>query len=215
RPAHHVMGGGPPGARPAAKAAASPRGRGYIMSDAMDRFIRDVGRIVREGGTEEDVTARVAERMRALMEVPDLLSPGQMKTKAGGYVLRPVHIAEDGSFSIAAAVWDVGQVTPIHDHGTWGVIGIYRGVEHEERFRRSEDAPPAEPARIERTREWDARSGDVFVCCTSDKDIHRVGCGSDEPCVGIHVYGADIGAMERHAYDPETGAARTFVSGWD
>jgi 3-mercaptopropionate dioxygenase len=32
--------------------------------------------------------------------------------------------------------------------------------------------------------------------------------------VCIHVYGGDIGRIERRAYDKETGEVRTFVSGW-
>ncbi len=184
------------------------------MSQAMDRFIGEVRRIVREGGTEEEVTAKVAGRMRAALKAPGLLGPGHMATKRGSYVLWPVHVEPDGSFSIVTAVWDVGQITPIHDHGTWGVIGICQGVEHEERFRREAGAPLDRPARIERHHVWDAREGKVFICCTSDADIHRVSCGSDVPCVGLHVYGADIGKMERHAYDERTGVAKAFVSGW-
>jgi hypothetical protein len=41
----------------------------------------------------------------------------------------------------------------------------------------------------------------VTVCCTTDDDVHRVACGSDEPCIGIHVYGANIGALSRRRYD--------------
>jgi len=179
----------------------------------MDRFIEQVRGIVREGGSEEEVTARVADRLRAIIAEPGLLDPGHMRVKAGGYVLWPVHVEPDGSFSVATAVWDVGQITPIHDHGTWGVIGIWRGVEHEERFRRAE-APLDKPAPISFLKKWDAPAGEVFVCCTSDADIHRVSCGSEIPVVGIHVYGGDIGAIERHAYDEATGVAKAFVSGW-
>ena len=122
-----------------------------------------------------------------------------------------VWVAPDGAFSIAAAVWNVGQVTPVHDHGTWGVIGIYGGVEHEIRYRLA--AQPG-PGRLSLLSERDIAAGQVIVCCTSDQDIHRVSCGSNVPCVGIHVYGADIGTIPRHVYDPETGQARTFVSAW-
>jgi predicted metal-dependent enzyme (double-stranded beta helix superfamily) len=96
----------------------------------------------------------------------------------------------------------------VHDHGTWGVIGIYSGVEHEVRYQPWPERPPACLG------ERKIRAGQVIVCCTSDADVHEVSCGSDTPCVGIHVYGADIGKIERHAYDKETGAVRTFVSGW-
>ena len=39
-------------------------------------------------------------------------------------------------------------------------------------------------------------------------------CASATATVALHVYGADIGVIERHAFDPETGQATTFVSRW-
>ncbi|WP_410657284.1 hypothetical protein [Amycolatopsis sp. lyj-112] len=57
--------------------------------------------------------------------------------------------------------------------------------------------------------------GQVTVCCTTDDDVHAVVAVGDEPTVGIHVYGGNIGTMNRPSYDPATGATRWFVSGWD
>ena len=31
-------------------------------------------------------------------------------------------------------MWDVGQQTPVHSHETWGVVGIYSGIEGETRY---------------------------------------------------------------------------------
>ncbi|MEK6710820.1 MAG: hypothetical protein AABZ64_09595 [Nitrospinota bacterium] len=49
---------------------------------------------------------------------------------------------------------------------------------------------------------------------TSDQAAHRVSCGSQVPCVGLHVRGAGIGKMQRRAYNERTGEAKAFVSGW-
>jgi predicted metal-dependent enzyme (double-stranded beta helix superfamily) len=62
------------------------------------------------------------------------------------------------------------------------------------------------------TDEWTA--GQVTVCCTTDDDVHQVRCGGDQPVVGIHVYGADIGTLPRRSYDPQTGAVHWFTSRW-
>jgi len=177
----------------------------------MERFVDDVAAIVRRGGGEEVVTARVAERLETLLGSAGVLDPRCTTPHVDNYVLYPVWVAPDGGFSVAAAVWNVGQVTPIHDHGTWGVIGIYRGVEHEVRYE-LQRGPTGHALR--QLSERDIRAGHVIVCCTSDHDIHRVSCGSPVPCVGIHVYGADIGTLPRHVYDPATGQMRTFVSAW-
>ena len=177
----------------------------------MKRFVDEVRTIVREGGGEHVVTAKVAERLRSLLLEGVALDPRYTRPKSDSYVLYPVWVEPDGSFCVATAVWDVGQVTPIHDHGTWGVIGIYQGVEHEVRFK-PEAAQGTVKLRHLETR--DIPEQRVIVCCTSDQDIHRVGCGSARPCVGIHVYGADIGTIARHVYNADTGEVRTFVSRW-
>jgi predicted metal-dependent enzyme (double-stranded beta helix superfamily) len=56
--------------------------------------------------------------------------------------------------------------------------------------------------------------GCVEVCCTKDQDVHKVARASHEPCVGLHVYGRDIGRLERHTYDEYTGQTEKLVSAW-
>jgi len=36
----------------------------------------------------------------------------------------------------------------------------------------------------------------------------------DRTAISIHVYGANIGAVRRHTFDPTSGAPREFVSGY-
>jgi predicted metal-dependent enzyme (double-stranded beta helix superfamily) len=36
----------------------------------------------------------------------------------------------------------------------------------------------------------------------------------DRASISIHVYGANIGAVRRHVFDPASGAMRDFVSGY-
>jgi predicted metal-dependent enzyme (double-stranded beta helix superfamily) len=57
--------------------------------------------------------------------------------------------------------------------------------------------------------------GQVTVCCTTDDDVHAVTAVGDEPAIGIHVYGGNIGTLRRRSYDPATGSVRWFASGWD
>ena len=185
------------------------------MPHAMEIFIKDVAEIVQAGGTEEAITAQVAEKLGPILSDPELLPAHFTQPLETGYALYPVYVAPDQSFSIAAAVWGVGMYTGIHDHGTWGVIGIYSGAEHEERFLRAENAPLDQPAGIEKLGTRVIPSGEVFVCCTSDKDIHRVSADGDQPSVGIHVYGGDIGKIKRHSYDLDSGIASTLVTLWD
>ncbi|MBK1786634.1 cysteine dioxygenase family protein [Prauserella cavernicola] len=176
----------------------------------LDAFITDVGVVVATGGGERHVTEEVAARLRRLLAA-GLRLPGELTVpRAERYVMRPLHVDPDGAFSVACAVWDVGQSTPVHGHETWGVVGIHSGVEREVDYVKPVTAD--EPLAVRGEADWGP--GEVTVCCTTDDDVHQVECGSDVPCVGIHVYGADIGTLPRRSYEPETGRQSWFVSTW-
>jgi 3-mercaptopropionate dioxygenase len=173
-------------------------------------FAHTVGELVGRGLDERALTAAVQAELSALLAAGFELPEDKTRPDPERYVMYPLHVAPDGSFSIASAVWNVGQGTPVHGHETWGVVGIHRGVEVETRYEKP--TVPDVPLVSEGTDEWGA--GQVTVCCTTDDDVHQVRCGGDEPVVGIHVYGADIGTLPRRSYDPETGAVHWFVSTW-
>ncbi|WP_162794533.1 hypothetical protein [Nocardioides houyundeii] len=183
-----------------------------VQSDIPEvaEFAATVRALIDQGLDEQALTAAVHGELTALLrsgfEIPELLR----RPDPERYVMYPLHVAADGAFSIASAVWDVGQGTPVHGHETWGVVGIYSGVEVETRFHKP--AAPDVPLVADGTDSWAA--GEVTVCCTTDDDVHQVSCGGAEPVIGIHVYGADIGTLPRRSYDPETGAVHWFTSTW-
>ncbi|PUA82623.1 hypothetical protein [Nocardioides currus] len=174
----------------------------------LDRFVEAVAaEVAAVGDDEQAVTQAVAGHLETwLAEGVEIPAPLRAP-RDDHYVMYPLYVAPDGAFSIASAVWNVGQKTPVHDHGTWGVIGIVSGRELEQRY------VPGESG-LTFLGEDHLEPGDVEVCCTSDADVHAVAAASDVPCVGIHVYGADIGTLPRRSFDVETGAVKTFVSTW-
>ncbi len=119
-----------------------------------------------------------------------------------------LHCDSRERFSVVSFVWGPGQSTPIHDHTVWGLVGVLRGVEEIERFGRD----PA--GRLISEGKSLLREGEVDAVSPRVGDIHRVSNGrSDAPSVSIHVYGANIGAVERSVYAPD-GTPRTFISGY-
>lgn len=113
-------------------------------------------------------------------------------------------------FSLVSFVWGPGQRTPVHDHGVWGLIGMLRGAELGQRYRVADDGslqPDGEEARL--------NPGDIEAVSPSLVDIHRVSNAFDDaPSISIHLYGANIGAIARHVFDPVSGAPKPFVSGY-
>jgi predicted metal-dependent enzyme (double-stranded beta helix superfamily) len=112
-------------------------------------------------------------------------------------------------FSLVSFVWGPGQKTPIHDHQTWGLIGMLRGAELGQHYQQTPSGMVASgPAtRLE--------PGQVEAVSPTLGDIHRVSNAFDDRVsISIHLYGGNIGGIARHVFDPATGKAAPFVSGY-
>jgi predicted metal-dependent enzyme (double-stranded beta helix superfamily) len=70
---------------------------------------------------------------------------------------------------------------------------------------------PMRPGQVDRL-----RPGEVAAVGADTYDIHVVeNALPDRASISIHVYGGNIGAIARSVFDPETGAQKRFVSGYD
>lgn len=111
-------------------------------------------------------------------------------------------------FSVVSFVWGPGQATPVHDHTVWGLIGMLRGAEDSQRHAERDGRwqPDGLPRRL--------NPGQVEAVSPRIGDVHQVrNAHDDRVSISIHVYGADIGTVQRHTYPP-AGGRKPFVSGY-
>ena len=97
---------------------------------------------------------------------------------------------------------------PVHNHGTWAVIGIYKGREHETWFRRVDDGSVPGRAQLEVHQTFVNERGTASV--VRDGWIHTVEAMDGQQAVSIHIYGTDIVTQQRSEFDPLTGTERVF-----
>jgi predicted metal-dependent enzyme (double-stranded beta helix superfamily) len=148
---------------------------------------------VRRNADWDETVRLVTEQLRLHLPTPDVLTPEQRLGSPDDYVAHGLHAEPDGSFSIVGLVWRPGQITRIHDHVTWCVLGVIQGVEHEELF----------DADLNVIGESDNHAGHVGGFAPPG-DIHRVHNTGRETAISIHVYGADVtrfGSSARRYYD--------------
>jgi predicted metal-dependent enzyme (double-stranded beta helix superfamily) len=87
--------------------------------------------------------------------------------------------------------------TPIHSHGgIWCVIGVAAGCEENALFERSGDSL-VEVGRIT------LNAGDTTVLAPDV--IHKIRNPRATPCLGLHVYGADLLSTDRQMWNPHAG----------
>lgn len=118
------------------------------------------------------------------------------------WTLHPLYRAADGRCSVVVAVFRPGAAAPIHDHGAWAAIGIYRGRERETWYRL--DATE----RLTEVRTFVNETGAVSVVPAGV--IHTVAALDGPDAVSLHVYGTDIVTQERRAFDPVTHRAEPY-----
>src|SRR5262245_4882267 len=185
----------------------------------MRAFIADVQAVQREGLPAPELLRRIRAPFAALMADPDWLPdefgrPGA-KTGMGGEIATWLLFrAGDGSLSFSALVVPPGQVTPVHDHLVWGLVGLYRGAQEEVVYRRTDDGAIDGRADLAVAATNQLAPGSFYELLPPDGDIHSVQTTGDVPSVSLHLLGADIGCMLRHSFDPPQHAVRAFKSGW-
>jgi len=184
-----------------------------MRTENLDTFIKDVASLVSSIDDEYEITNQVAAQLSGLLASDYRLPPEVTRPSNEHHVNYPLYISPDDSWSLVCVVWNVGQRTPVHGHETWGVAGIYAGAERELRYLKPAASEPSRALTPAGEHVWER--GQITVCCTTDDDVHAVEAVGDEPTIGIHVYGGNIGTINRRLYDPATGAVRWFVSGWD
>lgn len=168
------------------------------MATQFDELVLAVRAAVGQRQDWRTAARLVAEALESHLPTRDILTPEQQVGDPEGYRSHLLHSEPDGTFSIVALVWRPGQVTPIHDHVTWCVLGVVQGVEHEELFRLDKDGE----CLVEVGRSTND-AGDVTGFAPPG-DIHRVRNIGDSTAISIHVYGTDVsrvGSSVRRYYD--------------
>ncbi len=172
-------------------------------------FVGEIAALVDAKPAESELLERGAAALKKLIRVDDWLPDAFAQPSAERYQQYLLYADVQQRFSVVSFVWGPGQATPIHDHTVWGLIGVLRGAELAASFERHSDGvlrQSGEEIRLE--------AGAVEAVSPRIGDIHRVrNAYDDRVSVSIHVYGANIGAVERSTYTPD-GLGKRFISGY-
>ena len=173
-------------------------------------FVVGVTNLVAERPTEADMLPVCGELLAQLVADDGWLPAECAASHPDHYCQYLLHCDPLERFSVVSFVWGPGQRTPIHNHRTWGAIGVLRGTEESTLFERDKTT-----GRLTQGETRLLRRGEVDFVSPRLGDIHEVRNADDtRASVSIHVYGANIGAVKRHTFDRKTGEPSDFVSGY-
>lgn len=165
-------------------------GSSSIATAGLAAFIADVEAIVAAESDPHRIAAGVQARLPRLLADPDFLAPEQREPWPDHYRPHLLAVAPSRRFSVVSLVWLPGQVTPIHDHICWCVVGVLQGLEKEQRYTLHEGAdgvrwlvPLAEEI---------VPPGNTCALVPPDENIHQVRNAGTDLAISIHVYGDDL-----------------------
>jgi len=158
-----------------------------------------------------DCVEAVAPLLHRLIDGPrNFLKPEHYQTDPTHYARNGVYVDDDGGPSLYSLVWSPGQWTPIHDHGTWGVVGIVQGVLEERSFIRVDSRETLESGiRLQRGGLVLLGEGSISTFVPNPEHIHKTGVPEGRSLtVSLHLYGRALNAF--HVYDLDAGTRERF-----
>jgi predicted metal-dependent enzyme (double-stranded beta helix superfamily) len=154
----------------------------------LNSFCKTVEYLIAENPLER-VPSLIAEYLPDILGDSELLTADQKSLPPEGYGRHDVFLCPNDDFSIIAAVWPAGIISPIHDHKTWCTFGVYEGVIRETLYRAKSDQPDCASAIPVETIEH--RPGAVAHLPVGGGDIHCMHNPTDRTAVSVHVYGGN------------------------
>ena len=175
----------------------------------LERFLDDCKSTCKEFVAPADIVLEISPLMGKLLESgTSFLKEEHFQSNPNHYARNPVFVCSTGTLSLFTMVWSPGQWTPVHDHGTWGVVGIIKGVLHERNFLRMDNREREDSGISLR------RGGNILLSQNSvttfvpnPDHIHRTGVPRNQgEAVSLHLYGREMNNY--HIYDMELGRRR-------
>jgi len=182
---------------------------------SLGQFLDECETIAAVNEAPADAVLRLVPAMQRLISVAGVfLEPPHLRPDPGHYARNLVYAAEDDSLSLFALVWEPGQWTPVHDHGSWGVVGVFEGYLEERAYMRV-DADP-QPNRdhgidLQRGGLVLLSPGSVTTFVPNPDHIHVTGVPEDRlRAVSLHLYGRMMDQF--HAYDVAAGTRELIAA---
>ena len=160
----------------------------------LDELVTDL----RKAALADNPRAAVKALLRSAVEDPE-----RIRARMPEFEDNDVILHEDETVSIWHCRFMPGQTVPAHDHQMLATIAVYSGAERNDFYEVDPDT-----GGIRKSSDVVLEAGNVLQI--GPNAIHAVGCASEEPCLGIHVYLGALSTVERSLFDTSTGEEMTF-----
>jgi predicted metal-dependent enzyme (double-stranded beta helix superfamily) len=155
-------------------------------------------------GDREAAVRRLEPLLRRALDGPGWTDPEYARTVDGGRPGFAYYHNPDGSLLVYGVLFRHDHPTPVHDHVTWGLIGVHSGEQRTARYRRGDVGSTPGRCSVELVADDVLAHGATYPLLPPD-DIHRIEVVSPGEGLSIHVLGADLRRQRRRIFDVAAG----------
>lgn len=174
-----------------------------VGTPGLHRLFEAVSEVLTAGGRPggpDGLPEALCPVLAAALDDPRLLPEHVASDQpSGGFGKHLLHTGPE--FTLFATITAPGNALPVHDHGSWGVVGVHRGVEEEIRYGPSSAAAAGAPELVEVDRVLH-RAGAVTAVRPPPADIHAVANAGTDWSICVHLFAADPLAQGFNLYLP-------------
>jgi len=162
-----------------------------MNSAALDHFFTQASALTRQHLDAADRVLALAPLMPELVDAAStFLQPQHYRSDPNGYARNLIRDVPEHGLSLYALVWLPGQWTPVHDHGSWGIVGIVEGMLEERSYLRLSASDADDEIDLVRGGVQLLTRGAVTSFVPNPDHIHVTGVAAARPrAVSLHLYG--------------------------
>jgi len=170
------------------------------------RFLTDLEDILDSVPDDRDRLIAICPLVRRLLSDSSWLQfAGTPPDERKGWSVTMLYDEPGYPLTVQMVAWAAGQQSPVHNHGTWGLVAMLDGEEQNDFWQRAGDA--TQPDRLIATETRTVQPGDIVTFLP--ETIHRVRALGDRPTISFNLYGT-TNYQQRFKFDLEQHVATRF-----
>ena len=180
------------------------------QNDTITDFIHDVKQILAVNADQETNLELVAERMRKLVTDP-IIQKWQEEPLGNVHTGQQSGIVyqDESGLALMRASFGPEAMTPIHNHNSWAIVGVYRGRDLYQKWRRIDAGNADGDAQVELIEEHILEPGEVTIVPAPPQDIHAQQGFGGETVYELVLFGTNPTGKARLYFDPAQNVAYT------
>ncbi len=170
-------------------------------------FLSDLDRVLESEADEiERLNIIIPLVRKLLMSAEWLHTSYDQPNPQTGWSVRTLYKEQGYPITVQTVAWNSGNVSPIHNHATWGIVAVMNGQEKNTFWRRVPTTNKKQQ-KIEQTSEKTLYSGNI-IGFTSEA-IHCVEPLGAEPVITFNLYGV-TDFSQRYEFNITNHTAKNF-----